>query len=356
MPDSNKDKDKNYPAEDNSKSTSDRKDDIFREEIEKELNKSNLNINENDSDFRKDDLPRLRTYELDSASALRDKEASVVDINRAEREKRAEVKKKMKQGQNSSFQGEASVFEKSLVLNEKLLKVASVIVILLLGLGAIWFAFWYEGPEGVPLTERQTNLDEAVVINVLESDDLKNVLNSALYDDELALDEAREVILVSGTQEETIRRITAEEFLRRLNSQIPPTLLRSLQPEYLLASYQFDGRDTFLILQSDFFASAFRGMLLWEDTIIQDLLFLQPAKFLEPTGDDSTSLQLNQPLDIQREESIFRDTVVRNIDVREALINNEEILLYGFPNSDTIIIATSHEAFLEARRILSRNQ
>lgn len=114
-------------------------------------------------------------------------------------------------------------------------------------------------------------------------------------------------------------------------------------------------QNPFFILSVASYGDTFAGMLSWEPRMPQDLeiLFLQNPS--QPTnGQSSTTTELKivkvvtQTPTAKAPISAFRDEAVGNHDVRIYRDDTgKNVLLYGYWNQTTLVIARDHEAFAE---------
>ncbi len=118
----------------------------------------------------------------------------------------------------------------------------------------------------------------------------------------------------------TSTEATITQFLDRLESSAPGSLVRAFQPTFMLGSL---GQSRFIILKLASYENAFGGMLNWELNLPFDLagLFVE-SEALKSIGPDN----------------VFKDIVSRNKDVRALLPGEETGLVYSFLGQDFLII------------------
>ncbi|MEK7134163.1 MAG: hypothetical protein AAB819_00330 [Patescibacteria group bacterium] len=129
--------------------------------------------------------------------------------------------------------------------------------------------------------------------------------------------------------------VTAPDFFRMVSPDMPVSLIRALSPDFFFGVHVFNGNQPFMILRTDYFESAFAGMLKWENAMAREVL---PLFGIQITREASTRS--------------FEDLVIRNRDIRA--LRNEQgdiVLLYLFRDKNTIIIATADET---AREVVDR--
>ena len=158
---------------------------------------------------------------------------------------------------------------------------------------------------------------EKLVADILLEKKIFNLpVNSALY---------------LNTVNKTGKPESAESIMLLIAPQIPSSLARSFDSEYMLGIYSFDTNEPFIILTTNDFASSFSGMLRWEKTMISDLGKL----FSLSQNTASTTKQ-------------FKDEALRNKDLRILQnTNNKTVLLYSFIDKSTLVI-TANENILNA--------
>ncbi len=62
---------------------------------------------------------------------------------------------------------------------------------------------------------------------------------------------------------QTLTAMNAQTFLSTIARNVPPNLLRNIQPTYLLGAHVYDENQPFLIFRVDSYQEAFSGMLAW---------------------------------------------------------------------------------------------
>ena len=118
---------------------------------------------------------------------------------------------------------------------------------------------------------------------------------------------------------------------------MPPILLRSLRPDFMLGTHSFNKNQPFLVLKTDYYDNAFAGMLEWEGHLTEDLLTL--------FGQENRVQELSQRK--------WGDMVIKNKDTRVLLDFDGNIaLVYAFKDQRTLIITTSEDTLLEVSRRL----
>ena len=158
---------------------------------------------------------------------------------------------------------------------------------------------------------------------------------------------------VASTSGET-RELTTAEFMDALGVRVPEELTRTLDPQFILGLYAYDGNSPFLLLKTDSYERAFAGMLKWEISMRDDLLPLfdkkiqyrlppPPLPIATSTASSSVPVIPQAPILIP-----FIDKIVSNHDAR--ILENEfrdQLLLWTFLDRNTILITTQEAAVAE---------
>ena len=153
---------------------------------------------------------------------------------------------------------------------------------------------------------------------------------------------------------QTLVTMDAQTFLSTLAPDIPPNLLRTVTPTFLLGVHVYVGNQAFLILNVDSYEDAYAGMLAWESSMLADLspLFAYTPSPHIPEENISTSSAVT-PAD-EFLQTGFVDRIVENHDARVLQNSTGDIyLLWTFLDRNTLVI-TTNDATL--REIISRLQ
>jgi hypothetical protein len=144
---------------------------------------------------------------------------------------------------------------------------------------------------------------------------------------------------------------TGGALIAALGLAAPELLLRNIGPESTAGVVRI-GNETrpFFIFRVGSYERTFAGMLDWEKTIEDDLALFYPPYPEEAVIGTSTASSTNA---IQKSFTVsFVDEIVDNHDVRELRDrNNLTVMIYGYRDKETLIIARSEAAFSE---LLSR--
>jgi hypothetical protein len=103
----------------------------------------------------------------------------------------------------------------------------------------------------------------------------------------------------------------------------------------------------FFVLRVLSYERTYAAMLAWEPTMLEDLSPLYPNYPNAPTSDTSTSTITTSGIDTSSEpQQQFVDEIVDNQSVRALKdMSGRTILLYGYADRQTLIIARDEAAF-----------
>ena len=136
-----------------------------------------------------------------------------------------------------------------------------------------------------------------------------------------------------------------------LETRVPGMLLRNTDAAKSMAGVvsTANGQSPFFILSVGSYSATFSGMLSWEPAMVSDLSALYPLYPAPATATTSaTSTGSAAAPFAQSQNSGFRDEVVSNHDVRVYRdASGNSILLYGYWDQATLIIARDPAAFAE---------
>lgn len=137
--------------------------------------------------------------------------------------------------------------------------------------------------------------------------------------------------------------------IEALRLPAPDILLRNILSESTVGVVKArDEIRPFFILKVDSYERTYAGMLTWEATMEQDLSLFYPSYPAEPATTTLESFRLS-----------FVDAIVENRDVRVLKdADNRTLILYGYRDKETLVIARNEAAFSEilARLAATRAQ
>lgn len=246
--------------------------------------------------------------------------------------------------------------------------ILGTLLLLLLGTGTIGFVL-YRGRILAPTTPILTaplllsSYQEKIVLKDPSSNPFLKEVERVKKDPRFALGTIVAVVPVTtkvdGQKEKEELIDTYTLLTNLLNTRASPALLRSFDPDFTFAFYERPlGAEGFLILTSNYYESSYAEMLQWEPFMradIKNILLEEKAPSVSTpaaVGNASASSTgvFTEPPDK------FEDMVLKNRDVRVLKDKTGTvILIYGFLNRKTLIIARSIETFNEVVGRLTAN-
>ncbi len=270
------------------------------------------------ADVSSNTLKTIRTYASDMATAIKQKQGSVMKIALAEKERRDE-----------------DALAKNPVSRKNIVFTFGAILLLILGGVALYFGVLAKRApkviEDAPVQNSQaliTGVVQPVVgsTKAIMQESMKNLIASGSHE----LDTATMLVF---TLPETQTPITATTFLETNSFDLSAGLKRSLDELYSIGIYTLDGNTPFLVIKSDSYDTAYIGMLATEKTLYSDIMPL----FGLPEKDSNESVFLT---------ASFTDNVIANQDVRAIKnVANEYVFFYSVRDDGTIIMTTDPGAF-----------
>lgn len=283
--------------------------------------KQNLNPTE--------EIQSLRTYKSDVAEFIKREGKTLADIAIAENSR-----------QSNALKEEAD--------RPKTAKKALYIIVAIVALiGISTLVFWLTlklKPDTASTVVTNTEEPSLFVSNIKEKTvSIQNQgENGTLSTLGIALKESNPFLVLQIDFEKTpgeIKPISSRDFLEKIGVYPPSDLVRSLTERFAIGSIA--GKSRFLILKNNYYSGAFAGMLGWEKDIInnlRDLLDLPPAK----SSNVITTTIGTTTIISQITQSQFKDSIVANRDARVFKDGSgTTILLYLFPDNDTIVISSN---------------
>ena len=315
----------------------------------------------------------VRTYQSDIADTVRTKKVSVTQMALAE-QKRAE---RLQQGEVAT----ALDIHPHHYLRNILITLGGIFVLILAGAGYITYMRLTSDTSVGPTQEVHLEKEALLIVTGQEKLTLASPRRTPLVtqlthtreNTALGVGALHDVFFVQTvvdeiTEDEFEAVISAETFVRALQTRASESFIRSLSEEFMIGLYGGDPTELFLMFKTEQFDAAFAGMLDWEEQMADDLSFL--TKAVEPPAPvvvtppvsvattststatstmTSTTTPTTTPAIIPIEEpeapTTFVDQIVKNRDTRvlyDAYGNVRS--MYSFPNSDTLIITGSLQA------------
>lgn len=310
----------------------------------------------------------LQTYKGDIESLVGEKQVSVVSIAAAEAERRGAEPLNPEQKSPGEEAGTSWV-RQAAIIGASVVLVGSA-----LGVGA----YIYIRMQPVPLAQQQpapfAAVDETSTVEMrpgMTRAELMQTLVTAKNDTTLSLGLVGRLLVAKPgpANDGTMTEVGAPEFLQTLAPSIPAELVRTLEPRMLLGIHSFDENQAFVLLKTDSYDVAYRGMLAWEATMRGDLspLFVRtppvrprtvpppsaPTASSSATSTASTTPAVPEPvLPATFFAGNFIDQIVENHDARVVLNQDGDVLLlWTFLDRSTIVVTTNPQTL---RELISR--
>jgi len=274
-----------------------------------------------------ENVQSLRTYKSDVAEFIKHEGKTLADIAIAENSRQSSILKE----------------ESNLPKDRKkvLYLIGAVIILVIITLGIFWLIL--KSTKASPAISADGQIISSMFVSGIKEKVVsvgnQNVIFSEI---DTALKDSYPFLTLQITSEKNSGQevvITSREFLDKVGIYPPGDLVRSLTDNFAIGS--IGGKVRFLVLKNNYYGGAFAGMLGFENTMVddfRDLLNLPAIKSsagINPIS--STTVQSDQI-----KYSQFRDGIVANRDARIFKDGfGATILLYLFPDNDTIIIASS---------------
>jgi|JI8StandDraft_1071087.scaffolds.fasta_scaffold26066_2 hypothetical protein len=270
------------------------------------------------NDVSSNTLKTIRTYASDMATAIKQKQGSVMKIALAEKERRDE-----------------DALAKNPVSRKNIVFTFGAILLLVLGGVALYFGVLAKKApkitEDAPVQNTGAFVEGTIqkvegVSKAIMQQSMQDLINSGGH-------ELGSATLLSFVAPESPNGLTTENFITTNGIDMSAGLKRSLDEIFSLGIYTLDGNTPFLILKSDSYDTAYIGMLATEKTVYMDMTPL----FGLPERDSNESVFGT---------ASFVDSVIANQDVRAIKnVANEYIFFYRVRDDGTIIMTTDPSAF-----------
>ncbi len=329
----------------------------------------------------------IRTLETDIASHVQSNQLSIAQIAMAQKEKdRSVIAAPSDDGGGKSF----------------LFGVMSTILVLG-GLGALGFVVYklsdnfnvpfFDNGNGIATilpAESITRLDVSTTTRVA----LFSHIESFIQDPGAQALDVRALIFTKQVVSTTTKTevLSFENFMDLIDSRAPGRLVRTLGPEMMFGTI---GNEPFLLARHSSYENAFAGMLEWEPLMRDDLPFLLYTPPERPTFQPKADQPWAGPIATTTEMAVispeslvmsgtstatstqaatttapydsglatndlpvipatWKDIVIRNVDTRALIREDDELLmLYSFVSDDLILITTRKETMAVILDILA---
>lgn len=279
----------------------------------------------------KNKLSSLRTYQGDMAEFIKSKDESIVSIVVKEKERKAEKEAEAKvESQKFEPLSKPKELKKS---NKSGLQVNFTMLflsILLIGGGALASLYIFQFIKTPTQNNLMTLKEEIIPYNSsIILTDATNV-NLGKEISELAFISGINIIKISNKSDATI--LKAKDFFDFLEVSLPSGLLRTLKDQYVVGVIsQNEEKSPFIIITVNDFGGAFSAMLEWEESIAEDLAFLNT--------ETNTVTVASTTISMKPEVFSWKDVIIKNKDTR-GLVNGKgkSQIAYTFLDKNTILI------------------
>ncbi len=261
-------------------------------------------------------LKQIRTFQGDIANALNAQKESLFSIQQQETLKRA-----------SGGTVPSTSIDDSGPRKEFFFLIVGSLALISLGLTGAWYGYQeFLRRSAAPLIAtpetRFLPSQESLTLNAVGLSRETLLIKTAEESLGVPETEIKHFILRNGASSTAPLTTTAELF-QVLKTSAPGNLVRAFEPLYMLGSL---GQSRFLLIKLSSFENAFAGMLSWEQSLPQDLVPLMgTAPYLQ-------NIESN---------SVFKDIVWKNKDVRVIYASTTPALMYSFFDNQMLIITDS---------------
>ncbi|QQR50609.1 hypothetical protein IPF86_01665 [Candidatus Nomurabacteria bacterium] len=265
----------------------------------------------------------LRTYQSDMAEALREQQGSVIKIAIAEQKKKEDTAKLI-----------SPVAKKNIAF-----LVGSIACLVIAG-GIFGYLYFFHDSDPI-VVEKKPTIETLIFADAHQSVDTGSLLTKkqlvdAIREKLILPQDAGKItaILLTAPTYPGARMLTTEEFLKKLESDADPTLIRSFDEEYMFGTHMEIVNVPFLIFKTNSYDTAFSGMLTWERKLFDNMYELFG---LSIEGDNAALFQKK-----------FEDIIVENRDGRVLRDGAGNIVMvYVFLDTETILVTTSIDTIKE---------
>lgn len=279
----------------------------------------------------------IKTFQSDVANAVRQDNVSMIKIALAEK------KRQEKQG----------TFDEALEnsKNTNTLIIAGISVVALLAIAGALFFFTSSTSNSTisPITPQYTSYQSRILEAEQKIPFDTDIANLTIIEQfvqkqktvKTELGDIQQINFVQTVGTTTVE-LSSAQFLDKLQTRAPDSLLRSLQGDFTFGIYSFTPKDSFLVLKIDpsAYDTAYAGMLEWERYIEDDIGGLLINSIIQPTV--STTTATDTPATNVFRRKPFVDRVIQNKDARVLLNEEGKIqMLYTFFDESTIIFSSS---------------
>jgi hypothetical protein len=276
------------------------------------------------------ELKQIRTFQGDVAEAIKHQGESLYSIQHAEVKKHEKVDAEEEKRAPKVKNPETEKRKKAVLLS------LGTLVLVALGGATAYMGYSEFATKSAPSVV--TSLPNRFVRATLEAEVVatgltRETLVQKLFELEQAeIKDGGIAHIIFEDELATSTLLSTEKFLKILESQAPPSLVRAFNPLFMFGLMENENvPSTFILVNLDSFENAFAGMLAWEKDMAKDL------------GDILTTRERVRNL---TQDASFEDITIRNKDAR--IIRDTEdktVLLYSFFENKLLIITDNEETF-----------
>ncbi|MEK7642743.1 MAG: hypothetical protein AAB392_03025 [Patescibacteria group bacterium] len=256
-------------------------------------------------------LQSLRTYQGDTAEAIKNLNESVASIA---------IKEKERQEEQAPPKPKGSAPISFMKIITGLVLIVGSVLILLFATQAIQ----KEDPEIKPLEIRLITYNNKINVEEISKNNIESALNSIS-------ENGTTILNLIGKDGKEIS--STKELLNILQINPPSIFLRNISMDYVVGSHKISEQKThFIIFKIGEFGAVFSGMLEWESAILNDLSFLKESG--------------SKKMSTSTEKYIWKDLIIKNKDVRALVQENDYELAkitYTFLDKNTILVTSDIE-------------
>lgn len=280
----------------------------------------------------------VKTFQSDISSTVKTDNVSMIKIALAENERRE------KSGNLLDVSSPKKSYKGLLV----------VIFTLVVLAGAVGFVYFYFNKPPAPTlketiapkepelvySENQVAIDVTSKAPATILQEIKTV-SLAKFD----LGTIQRVFLTTQNASGTRQSITSSELFSKLKSRAPESLIRSIEPYFIIGAYSFTPHDSFVLFKVKSYDSAYASMLQWEPYMETDIGNMFIYESLTPTENNQASTTITT---IDRVAGVFKDKILQNKDTRALILpDGSTKFLYTFLDKQTLLIVSSEKGLKE---------
>ncbi|MFA6095125.1 MAG: hypothetical protein WC757_04580 [Candidatus Paceibacterota bacterium] len=310
----------------------------FMPQSEKEIPFEEKGFDTHSTERRQETIPTFRTFESDTIDTIKNNHESMASITLAEHMHRASLVDTTKKESP----------EKNLLL------IIFSLILLVAGIGAVWFVFFVKTAEPViqPMQVVPKEILTPDASNTIEISPL-NQASFIKAVQEKIIEPVNQTGLVALHFSAGSTTITTDQFLKTLSPEIPPALIRALDPVFSFGLYKTAEEEAhpYIMFKVLSYENAFANMLAWERDIINDTKPVLTASTPVITTTIASSTASTTPPQVPKAPDYsavaFTDAYMKNKDIRIAYQNRKPLLMYSFVDRNTLVITADESTLKE---------